>query len=91
MTATNCTSGSNYCETELVTASAAGITVTVINKNCTAKCTPYSGSIASASTSTACCTTDLCNLSGAISIKSSYAAIVLVVGIILMFFSDSFV
>ncbi|XP_040208075.1 lymphocyte antigen 6E-like [Rana temporaria] len=88
-TATNCSSGSGYCETALVTASAAGISVTAITKNCTETCTPSSSSIATASISTACCTSDLCNLSGAISIKSSYSAIFLVMGTILMFFSDS--
>ncbi|XP_077346658.1 lymphocyte antigen 6E-like [Lithobates pipiens] len=88
-TGTTCPSGSGYCQTDLVTASAAGISVTVISKNCSSSCTPSSSSVATASTSTACCTTDLCNVSGAISIKSGYAAIVLVMGIILMFFSDS--
>ncbi|XP_040208071.1 lymphocyte antigen 6E-like [Rana temporaria] len=88
-TATTCPSGSGYCQTDLVTASAAGSSVTVITKNCTATCTPSSSTIATASISTACCTTDLCNVSAAISIKSSYAAIFLVMGTILMFFSDS--
>ncbi|XP_077350016.1 lymphocyte antigen 6E-like [Lithobates pipiens] len=88
-TATTCPSGNGYCQTAVGTASANGITATVISKTCEASCTPATVTVSGAVGTVTCCTTDLCNVSGAISIKSGYAAIVLVMGIILMFFSDS--
>ncbi|XP_018430602.1 PREDICTED: prostate stem cell antigen-like [Nanorana parkeri] len=88
-TATNCTSGLNYCETDVASASAVGISVTTITKFCTSSCTPTSTSYYVGSTSTSCCSTDLCNTSGAISIKSTYSAIFLVLGTIAMLFSSS--
>ncbi|XP_040208068.1 lymphocyte antigen 6E-like isoform X1 [Rana temporaria] len=88
-TATNCTSGLTYCETDVASVSVAGISTTSITKFCSASCTATSLNAYVGSTSTSCCTTDLCNTSGANSIKSSYAAIFLVMGTLVMFMSGS--
>ncbi|XP_073485527.1 lymphocyte antigen 6E-like [Aquarana catesbeiana] len=88
-TVTNCSSGLNFCQTTLASVSAFGLSTTSITKNCAASCTASGGSFVVGSTSVSCCSTDLCNTSGAISIKSSYSVIVLVVGTLVMLISGS--
>ncbi|XP_018430601.1 PREDICTED: lymphocyte antigen 6E-like [Nanorana parkeri] len=88
-TATNCASGEIQCETIVGSASAGGYSATVITKSCSSSCTPSTYGTSGASASTSCCSTDLCNTSGAISIKSTYSAIFLVLGTIAMLFSSS--
>ncbi|XP_077346657.1 lymphocyte antigen 6E-like [Lithobates pipiens] len=90
-TATNCSSTDIYCQTIVGSVSAFGVSATSITKSCVVSCTATSGSaLGVASASTTCCNTDLCNISGAISIKSSYSVIVLVVGTLVMLISGSF-
>ncbi|XP_072269359.1 lymphocyte antigen 6E-like [Pyxicephalus adspersus] len=88
-TPTNCSSGYNYCQTDVSTASAVGITVTSITKQCALSCTATNTNIYVGSVSTSCCSTDLCNTSGANSIKSSFSAIFLLLGTIVMLISGS--
>ncbi|XP_072269360.1 ly6/PLAUR domain-containing protein 2-like [Pyxicephalus adspersus] len=88
-TKTNCTSGWNYCRTD-VTSASVGISVTTITKTCALSCTASTASVPGVgSVSTSCCSTDLCNSSGANSIKSSYSAIFLLLGTIVMLISGS--
>ncbi|KAM4689725.1 lymphocyte antigen 6E-like [Discoglossus pictus] len=90
MTATNCTAGlDSYCKTTVASAGVAGISVTSISKTCAATCTATSGSYVVASSSVSCCSTDLCNTSGAISVKSSYAMLALSVGLLLALLGSS--
>ncbi|XP_077346655.1 lymphocyte antigen 6E-like [Lithobates pipiens] len=90
-TATTCPASATYCETIVGSATLLGVSATSITKSCAASCTASSGSaLGVASASTTCCTTDLCNISGAISIKSSYSVIVLVMGTLVMLISSSF-
>ncbi|PIO25117.1 Lymphocyte antigen 6E [Aquarana catesbeiana] len=90
MTPTTCLSTEGYCETSVGTATLLGVTATSITKSCAASCTASSGSVLGVgSGSTSCCTTDLCNTSGANSIKSSYSIIVLVVGTLVMVIGSS--
>ncbi|XP_073488749.1 lymphocyte antigen 6E-like isoform X2 [Aquarana catesbeiana] len=90
MTATNCTSELNYCQTVIASVSAFGVTGTTITKSCAPTCTSTNGSaLGVASGYTSCCATDLCNTSGANSIKSSYSVIVLVVGTLVMVIGSS--
>ncbi|XP_077346659.1 lymphocyte antigen 6E-like [Lithobates pipiens] len=88
--AATCLHENSYCQTTVINGSADGVAVTQITKGCVDNCVPSTTIVGGDSYIVTCCTTDLCNVSGAISIKSGYAAIVLVMGIILMFFSDSF-
>ncbi|XP_040208073.1 lymphocyte antigen 6E-like [Rana temporaria] len=88
-TATNCSATQGNCETIVASVSVLGFSTTSITKSCAASCTPTGGSFVVGSTSVSCCSTDLCNTSGAISIKSSYPAIFLAVGTLVMFISGS--
>ncbi|XP_077350017.1 lymphocyte antigen 6E-like [Lithobates pipiens] len=88
--AATCPNEHGYCQAAVQNSSANGVAVTLITKGCVEECVPFTSILGGDSFIVTCCTTDLCNISGAISIKSGYAAIVLVMGIILMFFSDSF-
>ncbi|KAM3910018.1 lymphocyte antigen 6E-like [Leptodactylus fuscus] len=90
MTATNCTLGETSCMTSVGSVSFAGISATSITKTCAASCTPTaSTSFVVGSASVSCCSTDLCNTSGGASIKSSYAAILLALGSVLMILKSS--
>ncbi|CAI9624668.1 unnamed protein product, partial [Staurois parvus] len=64
MTATTCSSGYDYCMTNVITATLVVITSTVISKMCAPTCTPNSTTISGSTDSRSCCTTDLCNTSG---------------------------
>ncbi|KAM4689305.1 lymphocyte antigen 6E-like [Discoglossus pictus] len=89
-TVTNCSALlNNYCMTSVSSAGLAGISVTSITKTCAASCTATSGSYVVASASVSCCSTDLCNTSGAISVKSSYAMLALSVGLLLALLGHS--
>ncbi|XP_040208067.1 lymphocyte antigen 6E-like [Rana temporaria] len=91
-TATTCSATQGYCETIVGSATFLGVTATSITKSCAATCTATGGSaLGMASAYTSCCTSDLCNVSGANSIKSGSAAIFLVMGTILMLISSSLI
>ncbi|KAM4704902.1 lymphocyte antigen 6E-like [Rhinophrynus dorsalis] len=80
MTATNCTANETSCMTIFVSASVWSVSTTTITKACASNCTASSFGMSVVSTSVACCSTDLCNTSGAYGIKSSYAALALALG-----------
>ncbi|XP_073532971.1 lymphocyte antigen 6E-like [Phyllobates terribilis] len=88
-TAANCSNGETYCQTVMASAGVGAISFTSITKSCALSCTPSSGGISMASTSTSCCSTNLCNVSGGASIKSSYVAIILALGSLLTILKSS--
>ncbi|XP_075128038.1 lymphocyte antigen 6E-like [Leptodactylus fuscus] len=89
ITQTPCGSGEGYCRTSVALVSWAGISSASITKTCAAACQESSSSFIGASASVSCCSTDLCNISGGASIKSSYAAILLALGSILIILKSS--
>ncbi|XP_073532946.1 lymphocyte antigen 6E-like [Phyllobates terribilis] len=88
-TSTTCGSGAAYCQTIVGSASSGGISTTVISKTCETTCTAGSYSVSGATATTSCCSTDLCNVSGGTSIKSSYVAIILALGSLLTILKSS--
>ncbi|XP_069477849.1 lymphocyte antigen 6E-like [Ambystoma mexicanum] len=78
MTATNCTSGETNCKTDVINY-AVGMSIT---KSCASTCTETDVSVAGVGYKTACCSTDLCNTSGATGVKISYVVLAATVGFI---------
>ncbi|KAM4603138.1 lymphocyte antigen 6E-like [Discoglossus pictus] len=90
MTATNCTVGmDSYCMTSVASASVVGVSAGSITKECTAFCSPTNIGFLGVSSSVSCCSTNLCNVSGASSVKTSYAMLVLSVGLLLALVKNS--
>ncbi|XP_053569193.1 lymphocyte antigen 6E-like [Bombina bombina] len=90
MTAVNCTAGiDSYCKTSVAAAGIGSLSIASITKVCAAVCTPSSLSLSVASTSVSCCNTDLCNTSGASSVKSSSTILALSVGLFLALLGKS--
>ncbi|KAM8966788.1 lymphocyte antigen 6E-like isoform 1-T1 [Pelodytes ibericus] len=87
-TITNCSTLQTSCETSVASA-AYGKIGSSITKSCSASCTPVSAGVSYASASVSCCTTDLCNTSGAPSIKSGYTLLALSLGLILTLLRNS--
>ncbi|KAM8966789.1 ly6/PLAUR domain-containing protein 2-like isoform 2-T2 [Pelodytes ibericus] len=85
-TITNCSTLQTSCETSVASAAYVGSSIT---KSCSASCTPVSAGVSYASASVSCCTTDLCNTSGAPSIKSGYTLLALSLGLILTLLRNS--
>ncbi|XP_069815705.1 lymphocyte antigen 6H, partial [Dendropsophus ebraccatus] len=83
LTATNCTSNTTSCQTDLLIIRAGSASVTSITKACAASCSATSYSLGTNTLSTSCCNTDLCNTSGGAAITSSYTAIILALGSVL--------
>ncbi|XP_063309041.1 lymphocyte antigen 6E-like [Pelobates fuscus] len=83
MTATNCTAASTYCKTSVVSGGIGSLSAATISKSCESVCVATSLNVLVVSTSVSCCSTDLCNTSGATSIKSGYAILALCLGIFL--------
>ncbi|XP_069477848.1 lymphocyte antigen 6E-like [Ambystoma mexicanum] len=79
MTSSNCTSPENvYCETDVFNY-LVGLSIT---KKCSASCAASSVTIAGVGITTTCCSTDLCNVSGATSVRISYLALAVTAGFI---------
>ncbi|XP_069815879.1 lymphocyte antigen 6E-like [Dendropsophus ebraccatus] len=85
MTATNCSSNATFCQTQ--TGSISGLWG--ITKACVTSCTPVDFSFAGITSTTTCCSSDLCNTSGGATITSSYTAIILALGSILTVLQSS--
>ncbi|KAJ1194687.1 hypothetical protein NDU88_003973 [Pleurodeles waltl] len=84
MTATNCTSDATACQT-VVGNYLVGITVT---KTCSSSCVPTSLTVLGVGTTTSCCSTDLCNVSGATSVKTSYLLLAACMGVLGLLMRD---
>ncbi|XP_053321971.1 lymphocyte antigen 6E-like [Spea bombifrons] len=89
LTETNCSNTESYCQTTVSAVSVAGISASSISKICASSCTPYSAGLSVASASVSCCSTDLCNKSGATSIKSGFTVLALSLGLVLLLLRDS--
>ncbi|XP_073532958.1 long neurotoxin homolog [Phyllobates terribilis] len=80
-----CGNGESLCKTTVETFKIAGTYTTTYMKGCASFCSPIRGF----STAVSCCSTDLCNVSGGASIKSSYVAIILALGSLLTILKSS--
>ncbi|XP_069815883.1 lymphocyte antigen 6E-like [Dendropsophus ebraccatus] len=85
LTATTCTSTAAYCMTSVISDSK----ITYVTKRCQDVCQSLTGTVNGVTSSTTCCSSDLCNTSGGISIKSSYTAIILALGSVLIILKSS--
>ncbi|XP_069815881.1 lymphocyte antigen 6E-like [Dendropsophus ebraccatus] len=84
-TATTCGSTAAYCMTTVTSDSK----ITYVAKTCQDVCQTLSASMNGVTATTTCCSSDLCNTSGGISIKSSYTAIILALGSVLIILKSS--
>ncbi|XP_053571394.1 lymphocyte antigen 6E-like [Bombina bombina] len=90
MTAVNCTAGTDsYCKTSVSAAGIGSVSFTSITKECASACTAVNMDLSVASTSVSCCNTNLCNTSGASSVKSSSGILALSVGLFLALLGKS--
>ncbi|XP_053571935.1 lymphocyte antigen 6E-like [Bombina bombina] len=89
MTAANCTASETSCETTVVAGGIGALSAAVITKQCVASCTASSFGVSAASTTVSCCNTDLCNISGAFSVKSSYTILALSMVLLLALLRNS--
>ncbi|XP_063306299.1 lymphocyte antigen 6E-like [Pelobates fuscus] len=83
MNATNCPAASTYCQTSVVTGGIGSLPAPTIYKSCESECKAGGFDILIVSGTMSCCSTDLCNKSGATSVKSSYAILALCLGLFL--------
>ncbi|XP_063306300.1 lymphocyte antigen 6E-like [Pelobates fuscus] len=83
MNATNCTAASTYCKTSVVSGGIGSLSAATISKSCESDCKATSLNVLIVSGTVSCCSTDLCNKSGATSVKSSYAILALCLGLFL--------
>ncbi|XP_053571396.1 lymphocyte antigen 6E-like isoform X2 [Bombina bombina] len=90
MTAVNCTAGTDsYCKTSVLSVKSRSYSKTSITKECASACTALNVDLSLASTSVSCCNTNLCNTSGASSVKSSSGILALSVGLFLALLGKS--
>ncbi|XP_040208077.1 lymphocyte antigen 6E-like [Rana temporaria] len=80
MTATNCSATDTNCMTSVFAGGIGSLSGASITKTCTAVCTETGFNAVVVSTKVTCCTTDLCNTSGASSIKFTYTILVVALG-----------
>ncbi|KAE8599821.1 hypothetical protein XENTR_v10017340 [Xenopus tropicalis] len=89
MTATNCTASQTYCKTSVIAGGIGSLSAATITKSCESICTSVSLSAIVVSTSVSCCSTDLCNTSGAAGIKPSSIGLALSLGFVLLLLRKS--
>ncbi|XP_077127493.1 lymphocyte antigen 6E-like [Ranitomeya variabilis] len=82
MTATNCSSASTYCMTSVVAGGIGSLSGASITKTCASVCTDTGFNAVVVSTSVSCCSTDLCNVSGVSSVRSTYTVLVAALGVL---------
>ncbi|XP_066479460.1 prostate stem cell antigen [Tiliqua scincoides] len=71
---TVCDNSAKFCKTDVI--SAAGI-FNIISKECTSQCMPQYKDFTVGKKNTTCCGTDLCNISGTSSLRTSYVQVAL--------------
>ncbi|OCT77268.1 hypothetical protein XELAEV_18032467mg [Xenopus laevis] len=79
-----CSSSTDYCMTTVASAGIGSLKYTSITKTCSPACKESSFGTSVGSGSVSCCSSELCNTSGAIGIKYSYPALVLSLGFFLL-------
>ncbi|XP_073488743.1 lymphocyte antigen 6E-like [Aquarana catesbeiana] len=79
-TPTNCSATDTNCMTSIVAGGLGSISGASITKTCTAVCAATGFNAVVVSTSVSCCATDLCNTSGASSIKFTYTILAVALG-----------
>ncbi|KAM5158031.1 lymphocyte antigen 6E-like [Mantella aurantiaca] len=80
MTPTDCSASDTTCMTSVVAGGLGSLSGASITKSCTSVCTATGFNAVIVSTSVSCCTTNLCNVSGASSIKSTYTILAVALG-----------
>ncbi|KAE8599851.1 hypothetical protein XENTR_v10017358 [Xenopus tropicalis] len=84
MSTTTCSASEPYCMTTVASAGIGSLKYTSITKTCSIACKASSFGTSLGSGSVSCCSTSLCNVSGASGIKYSYSALVLSLGLLLV-------
>ncbi|XP_056378888.1 lymphocyte antigen 6E-like [Hyla sarda] len=90
MTATNCSASETSCMTSVVSGGIGSLTAATITKTCSSACVATGTNIVIFSSSVTCCSTNLCNTSGASSIKSTSTILAAALGAILVLLRSSF-
>ncbi|XP_072010710.1 lymphocyte antigen 6E-like [Engystomops pustulosus] len=80
MTPTTCSASDTTCMTSVVAGGLGSLSGASITKSCTAVCTETGFNAVVVSTSVSCCSTDLCNTSGASSIGSTTSVLAAALG-----------
>ncbi|XP_077346654.1 lymphocyte antigen 6E-like [Lithobates pipiens] len=80
MTPTTCAATDTNCMTSVVAGGLGSLSGASITKTCTSACTATGFNAVVVSTSVSCCTTNLCNTSGASSIKFTYTILAVALG-----------
>ncbi|XP_072266639.1 lymphocyte antigen 6E-like [Pyxicephalus adspersus] len=80
MVPTNCSASDTSCMTSVVAGGIGGFTMSTITKTCEAICKESGLNAGIVSSKVSCCSTNLCNTSGASSIKSTYIILVVALG-----------
>ncbi|KAG8441568.1 hypothetical protein GDO86_010666, partial [Hymenochirus boettgeri] len=83
-TQTICSGVNQQCMTTVATAGVGSLSYTSITKVCSPLCKATSFGTSVGSGSTSCCSTDLCNVSGATGVKYSFTALALSLGFLLV-------
>ncbi|XP_065442413.1 lymphocyte antigen 6E-like [Chrysemys picta bellii] len=76
---TICQSGENYCVTTYLGAGIGGHSGQSISKGCASICPSVGINIGILATSVSCCSSSLCNISGASSVKVSYSVLAMAI------------
>ncbi|XP_053323903.1 lymphocyte antigen 6E-like [Spea bombifrons] len=77
MTATNCSASSTHCKTSVISGGIGSLSAATITKSCESVCVETNLNVVLVSTSVSCCSTDLCNTSGAGSVRSGSSLLAL--------------
>ncbi|XP_068091116.1 lymphocyte antigen 6E-like [Hyperolius riggenbachi] len=82
MTATTCSSTDTTCMTSVVAGGLGSLSGATITKSCTNVCTATGVNLVVFTSGVTCCSTDLCNVSGASSVKSTYTILAVALGLL---------
>ncbi|XP_069815886.1 lymphocyte antigen 6E-like [Dendropsophus ebraccatus] len=81
LTPTNCTAGTTSCLTSVQVVGIGSLSYATITKSCSSACVAAGTNIVVYSGSQTCCSTDLCNTSGASSIRSTNSILAAALGV----------